>query len=320
MTEYRRNVAVGITVLAALIGLGYIILLFGEAPAFAKGGYKIWLNLPQAGGIVTSADVYLNGMRVGTVADVSLRPDPREGVRIECRINRDVRIPADVAVSIASAGFGGSAHVALTAWPLQAGQPWAGWLADDDSAELTGTLPAGGLIDRQTREQLDKIATSLESFSRSAEKLNRVLDSLYAITGDADNQANIAAALDNIRVTTARSATVMEELRQFVTDAGASIKKVDDSLTKAAEMTVERINAVAGKVMENADQIGQLLSSLNQAAGNISEGKGTAGKLLNDPQLYNNLLESTRQASLAMAELQAMIKVWRAEGVRVNLK
>ena len=43
-------------------------------------------------------------------------------------------------------------------------------------------------------------------------------------------------------------------------------------------------------------------------------------KFLDDPQLYNNLLESTSQLARTLSELQTTIKVWRQEGVRMRLR
>ena len=72
--------------------------------------------------------------------------------------------------------------------------------------------------------------------------------------------------------------------------------------------------------MDDADKLGDLLTTLDKVAAKVSEGEGTAGKLLNDPQLYNDLVESARQLARTLEELQATVKAWREDGLRLKLR
>ena len=47
---------------------------------------------------------------------------------------------------------------------------------------------------------------------------------------------------------------------------------------------------------------------------------GTAGKFLNDPQLYNELLESARQLNQTLSDVQTTIRQWREGGVPWKLR
>lgn len=349
MTEYKRNVAVGMTVLLALCGLGYMILRFGEIPAFARPGYRLRIDLPRTGGVIEGADVRLNGKRIGTVARIEFQADLRMGVRLECSIDRRIRIPRDVHVTVGSQGFGGASVQIATGAPAP-GQPEPGWLPTDDSAALTGVLPTGGLLGSRIEERLDKIADGFESFRRLAdnlnhllapapetgatdagagsglaqtlEKLNKVLDSFHDVTGDQDTRANFKATLADLKTATERGAEAMKELRQFAADARVSLRNVNEGATAVkdvARVASQRIDRLAEKLLEDADKLGRLLSTLNETTGKIADGEGSAAKFINDPHLYNNLLESTRQLARTLGELQSALKTWKTEGVKVNV-
>ena len=75
MTERARNIAVGATAVVALCGVGYMILLFGDTPVFARTGYYITIDLPGTGTIDKGADVRMNGIRIGAVTKVRSRID-----------------------------------------------------------------------------------------------------------------------------------------------------------------------------------------------------------------------------------------------------
>jgi ribonucleotide reductase beta subunit family protein with ferritin-like domain len=48
-------------------------------------------------------------------------------------------------------------------------------------------------------------------------------------------------------------------------------------------------------------------------------GKGTVGRLLQDPQLYENLTDTARRAEEAIAKLNLLLDKIRAEGLGVQL-
>jgi phospholipid/cholesterol/gamma-HCH transport system substrate-binding protein len=345
MTERTRNVVVGLTALIALCGLGYMVLLFGDTPVFARRGYYVSIDFPETGTIDKGADVRLNGIRVGTVTKVRLQDDPRQGVSLRCRIQRDVRIPTDVTATVGRRGLGGGGYVRLTA--KAAAEPGApSWVADDGSATLTGIDRGGGLLGPEFATQLDAIAEGFRAFSRLADTLtqvletpdsaepveglagtiqrfNRVLDGIRTIVDDPDNQSNLGASLANFRKATEAGIDAMDELSQFARQARQSLEGVDrstEAITETALAAHQRMDEVAARLITDAEQLGRLLTTLNQAATKLSDGAGTAGRLLNDPALYNNLLESAETLAKTLAELQATIKLWRSEGVKLKLK
>jgi hypothetical protein len=48
----------------------------------------------------------------------------------------------------------------------------------------------------------------------------------------------------------------------------------------------------------------------------ISQGQGTASKLLNDGRLYESMLESTEQLQALLAELKSLVAQVKEKGLR----
>ena len=349
MTEQRRNIAVGLTVLIAMTGLGYMILLFGELPAFARPGYLVRIDFGDAGGLSAGADVRLNGLRIGSVAAIALRKDPRDGVRMDCRIDRDQRIPADIDYSLSSGGFGGGAYLALTTPAPDPDAPPAGLLPNDDSALLQRrkrSSGGGGLLGPDMAAKLDEITEAFASFGRLADNLNDILEGKNAtdpptglagtmaeldavlkgirkFTGDQENQENFKKSLANLSQAAVQAELTMSELHSFAAQARKSLGEVDRSIASvrnAADTTSKRVDELAGKLIGNADKLSELLTSLNLAARLAVSGRGSAGKFLNDPQLYDDLVESARQLALTLSEMQSTIRAWREDGLPIKLK
>ena len=54
--------------------------------------------------------------------------------------------------------------------------------------------------------------------------------------------------------------------------------------------------------------------------GAISKVVKEAGKLLNDPELYNSLTEAAKELSRLTAEFRQLVAKWKKEGVNIKLK
>lgn len=169
----------------------------------------------------------------------------------------------------------------------------------------TGTgVPPASLM--STLQRLDKILMGLETtFGKpSTEK------------GFDDILANLVDA--SARATKALEAwEAMGKQGQALTgDARKAIQTATDTLAGAGK-NVDRITT---KLVETSGELSKLLATLNRIALQIESGKGTAGKLVGDPKLYSNLLDSTRQLTLLVKDLRDLVEYWKKRGVGVKLK
>ena len=149
------------------------------------------------------------------------------------------------------------------------------------------------------------------------EKLNRALDALARVFGDIDNQANIKKALANLSRATAGATEAMNALKDFATEAKASAVQARSTMTgisKTASAVGNRFDKLAGKLIEDAEQLSTLMATINKAAAKIDSGDGTAGRLINDPKLYNDLLDATREFGRLLKDFRQLVEEWKKKG------
>ena len=58
---------------------------------------------------------------------------------------------------------------------------------------------------------------------------------------------------------------------------------------------------------------------MQSIANKIDKGDGTAGKLVNDPKLYEGLSDSAAELHLTIKDLRRLIQQWEQEGVPFKL-
>ena len=139
------------------------------------------------------------------------------------------------------------------------------------------------------------------------DKLEDLVDSMTALTentnaiiGDSENQTNIKKMVANIEMASLQADATLQSVQKF-SDIGA-----------------EKIEVIGDKVAIAAEQLEGTLSQMRQLLAKIDAGSGTAGKMVNDGRLYENLIESSRELKMLLKQL----KEWAADsekGLKVDL-
>ena len=344
MREKTRNFLVGLTVMIALVLLCGMIIIFRELPGFMRLGYEVRVLFPDAGGISTGSDIMLAGMRIGRVADVTYTDgDPRKGVTFILVIKRKYQIPGDANPYIRGRGLAGGAVLEFRSDGRDPGASRGKrmkWIPQDYVATLrppkdAPTGPPSFIPAELTRD----IRTAMKSFTQLAERLNtffappdaaattrpanihvtmakldRAMDGVNAILGDKESRENIKAAFAGLKAAADATRETMKEMKTLASEARTSVGKV----TTRATATATKFDQLASRLIEDADHLGKLLIALSKASEKLSTGEGTAGKLLTDPKLYNDLLETTGQLKAALTTLRELLQQWKTKGLRVR--
>src|SRR4051794_26998658 len=113
MSPYRRNILVGITVMAALIALAWMILKFGDRPArlFATPSMSVTFATDRADGLGEGSNITFRGVIVGRVTTVH-RTD--RDVIIDAEIDHDPPLPGNLDGEIRQISqLGGTSNIHL---------------------------------------------------------------------------------------------------------------------------------------------------------------------------------------------------------------
>ena len=145
--------------------------------------------------------------------------------------------------------------------------------------------------------------------------LNVTLKGLSQVFGDVENQTNIKASLKNLAAAAAKANEAMDAMKEFASETRKSFKETSASVDKV----VKRADQLTIKLIDDAEKISKLLATVNRIALKIENGDGTAGKMLNDPKLYNNLQEAASQMQILFKEFSALVKTWKENGLKVKM-
>jgi len=348
MTEHAKNLMVGLTVIVAMVLLGWMIILFTGLPTMLRSGYSVYVRMDARSQMDVGDKIHLAGKEVGSVSDMSFTDpnDPYKGVTMTVLVDSDVTLPANTVLWVTKQTLG---------------RPWIEFWAegdmprDPDTGEtptlskvkpdtIVGHAKEASLLPDELAPALKGLATLSENLNKlispapspvattgpatspttapgrkglagTLNNLNVTLAGLAKIFGNVDNQTNIKTSLANLATAADKANKAMDAMKEFADETRKSFAKTAGS----ADAVTKRVDQLALKLIEDAEKISKLLATINRVALKLEKGEGTAGKLISDPKLYNNLLDATSQTKILLKEFSDLVKTWKESGIKVKM-
>jgi phospholipid/cholesterol/gamma-HCH transport system substrate-binding protein len=330
MPSYRRNVLVGLTVLGGLVVFGWMILTFSKntAQVFAPPQIPVHFHTTRADGLSDGSEVRFLGVEVGRVEKLT-RDSDGAGVTIDATVDRDPPLPANLRAQIITASaLGGTSLINLDV----NGEKAQGALGPDAKirADYVGlqlnlippsiaqTADQVGQLSEELRKTVKQLResgtigdldTTVKSINAQALKIGDFFDSLQNVFGDKKTQTDLKTAITNLRATTDKLSTVAD-----------SIQKTSDSANVTIKSTQKDIDVLSKQIGDRLVQIAGALDSVQSIMQKVDKGQGTAGQLINDPRLYQSLVDTVRQLNSTVNDLKRLVDQWEQEGVDLHLK
>ncbi|MCD6393052.1 MAG: MCE family protein [Planctomycetes bacterium] len=312
--QRRRNMVVGGFVLIAFCAFVWLVFIFGELPIAVSRlrSFQVLVNFPNAPGVQMNTPVRYCGYQIGRVIGISppflfKEPDTERRfhqVKVTLAIDRKFEdIPSNIDVLLMKRGLG-SAYIEFEFDP---DRKITGFLADE--AVMQGAM--GTTSEFLPKAVQDKIEQLVDAVTALAGNANMIV-------GDADNQQNIKDTLANIKLAAEQATKALESFKDM-SDTGRA--RIDQTADKA-DLTLDSVKALSDMSMVQVDEVaGELsgaIADIRRILAKVDEGDGSAAKLLNDGRLYENLLDSSQELSLALEQLKELAAEARDKGIKIK--
>jgi phospholipid/cholesterol/gamma-HCH transport system substrate-binding protein len=325
----------GVTVLGAVAIFVWMVLKFSTKTAEIFGPPTMPLQLvsTRADGLSEGSGVYYLGVNVGRVTSIVRTQDGR-GVVIKAQVDRDPPLPGNVHADITQSNLiGGASNIYLelndkepvgalvSGMTLKANYVGLQLLPPtvaDAATQIAGMSEDIRKLSQQLRESnvIDHMDRAIKNIDEQASKFGNVMDSAQSLLGDQKMRKNLQDAIANIRETTAQTDRIAGKLDAL----SDSFKNTSDTAGVALKDAQQHIDELSKQLGDRLTQIAALMASVQGITEKLNKGQGTAGQLLNDPRLYEALVDSARQLNATVGELRLLIEQWEQEGLALKLK
>lgn len=307
----RRRLRVGLFTAALVILLGAFILALGSKQGLFIRHVRYHTRFLHVGGLVPGAAVWLNGVVVGSVEDVTLSANPDvPQIDVEFRIDARMRerIRADSRVRIRTLGLLGDRYLEVTSGSPQSPilEP-GGEIPSVEPTDVAAVLSRGGDVVTNVLA----ISVSLRAILERIERGEGVLGEL---TVNAESGKRVALTLASVLE---QSDAILRQVREgkgtlgrLVYDPKLGTQLVDDlsgmthagrRVTEALARDLDRDDSMLAEVLRDPqgraklqsalDNIGTAAAAAAVSGKDLSEGKGTLGRLLNDRAYAQGFLD-----------------------------
>ena len=271
----------------------------------------------RADGISEGANVTYRGINIGQITHVERLPDDR--IQIDAQVDTKPPLPGNVKGLIRSTGLlGGGSAIQLALTDTKA----SGQLAKNQN--IPATYVGLDLLPPEFADLATELRLTSRQFRESnvvlhmdeqVQHLGKVIESVQTVINDPKVRQDLKDSVANLRIATEKADKIGDNLDQFTqhldqlsTETRASIQKTQTHIDDISKSTSDRLLQLAASL----DQLQQIVQKVNQ-------GKGTAGQLVNDPKLYESLVDTTQQLDATVKDLKRLVEQWEQEGVSLKM-
>ena len=286
----RDEVLVGIfiTVAAAIAVVGTLWLIRGGLGS----GYPLHSRFAWGQNLKPGQQVLLAGVAVGTVAEVKLRDDGFLDVTL--RVDKGTKVPKNSVASVKPVGIFGDAAIALT----PKGPSPVSYSPGD-------TVPVG-----PADTDIQAIMNRVDSIGATVQTMTKALNAdLVASGGIKDMRRTLANAAElsqaAARLSIQLNAIAAEQNRNL-TATMASFRRAASAVDSAKiDSTMSNFRTSSASLTRIAANLDSTSRHANRLIAGLERGEGTAGKLLRDTLLYNDLRKVVSHVDSVLIDLKA---------------
>jgi phospholipid/cholesterol/gamma-HCH transport system substrate-binding protein len=267
-----------------MVVLAGMIVRFGKYTRGLEKTYEITVVFPNVGGIVKDASVQYGGINVGKVHAVELDQAGILRVNLKLSIYEGVKIRNDAKFVINQAGLLGDRYVDVI--PQSANAPL---IKPGDVVEGSTSVDLSEAI-RSVVDVLKQAASTIERVDKAIKRVDETVLAQSRLDHIANSMSHIELMTSNTVELTLSLRNVVEDNRTKIGDAVTGFANAADSLSGAADEVQVLVQGNAGNIGLASRNLAESTQRLNTILARLEQGEGTAGKLLVDATLYNELV------------------------------
>ena len=272
--------------------------IFSEHRTF----YSIYDNIE---GLSVNKPVLINGLQIGQISEIYFHPDNSGRLVVKFKIDSDYPIPDNSVARIHNMSILGERAVIFD-------------LGDSFDMAITGDTLYSGVEGNLS----DALEEELAPIKAKADKLLGSLDSTVVMLSNFLNkktQGDFVNTVVNLSETFENLRKASESLERMIAANEDSINKFIGNLTAISQNLADNgenldviltnfssitDTIVKADIYKTITDLNDVMSRTDSIMTKINNGEGSIGMLINDPELYDNLAESSNSLNRLLLDIK----------------
>ena len=289
--ELKTGVFAVVSILLFILGFQYM----RDSKLF-QVSREFHVVYPNVVGLERCAAVTINGMKVGKVSDIKLINSQGDAVMVTFIIEDDFEFSKSSVIKIYRSGIIGGNNLAVL---TNGSDPMIAQAGDT----LVGALESGmidGLIEKFTPIEKSLLSTLTKVDSVMLD-LDQVLDQASK-RHLRQSMADLSSTMDQLNQTSTSLNTLVQHNEAYLNNTFADLGRTASNMAKITD-SIALINSAT-----LLNDLSESMNALKQITAAMASGEGTLGALINDPSLYQNLEQVTKEAQKLVEDIKAQPK------------
>ncbi|MFY7810762.1 MAG: MlaD family protein [Flavobacterium sp.] len=288
--KISREIKTAILVLSSILFFiwGYSFLKGND---LFKNNQTFYVLFDNVEGLTTASNVTLSGLKIGKVKKIEYLQDKNK-VKVTIEIQKEYKITKNSIIYLYEPSLMGNKQMMLE-------PSYSNTSILPNESYLIGKEKFGTMA--KVSNMLDPLQTEISSVTNGAGKLMQNLNNVL----DDQSQNNLRNSMENVNKLLIEFNELSEMLKNMIHKNSNGINSIVNNFDK----TSKNLNQLSDSI--NELNIGKTFKKLDQSLGkvelilsDIQNGKGSAGKLLKDEKLYNNLTGASNELKLLIKDIK----------------
>ena len=291
--ETKVGVMAVVALAALILGFNYL-----KGSSVFQHTKKLYAKFDNVEGLDVSNPVQVNGLTIGNVTAINESDkDLSQGVVATITLKKDVRLP-DNSVAMINSSLLGTSSITIT-------KGYSNTFLDNGDTIQTKQKP--NLLS-QVQANIDPIILKLGGTLTSLDSLVEVVGTMF----DPRTKNNFSAIVANLATSSAELQKMLNDQTGALAQSLRNLSQFTGNLNKSNEhisSTMDNLDKTtahlaAAKIPETVEGLNATLADLKATIQKVNSTNGTAGLLLNDKRLYNNLEATTRSLNTLLDDFR----------------
>lgn len=290
--KIRREFKIGVFAVIVILVSWWGITWLGAQDLFKSyNTYYVYYD-EVSKDLKVSSRVYIRGVDVGSVRDISLEGDK---VKVEIAVdNNYAEMIPNNSVALITEGLMGGAQVILE-------QGDSKTIAKNGST-LDGRLDEGlmGMLADKGTELIDNLNTTMGKLDETVEGVNAILN---------DNRENISSIVANLETMSTELTALVSETRGDIDNVMGDVTTFTAMLKENSaniESLLENLSTFSGDLADSTiiEDLTATVENINGIISTIENGEGSVGKLLKDESVHQSLNDTIDSVNALVTDLK----------------
>lgn len=254
---------------------------------------KFTVKYEKVDGLSVSNPVTMNGFKIGKVQKINFNSKNTRELLVDITIDNDVVFPKTSLAELYETGLIGGKAIAIIPD-----------YKNDSTIALDGDILRGIIkpgLTELVNQILPQVQLQLEAVMKNAEIVLQNINTLF----DDETKKELKSSIEDFSNLTNSLSETSNEISDLITNNS-------DNLTNAVtdfKIASNNIKSITDSI--NSDDIititsnlNTLVSDLNSITSSLKNSDGTAGMLINDESIYNNLENATNQLNILIEDIK----------------